>query len=229
MVLVVFPLKLAHMFALCTTRYYEEAESHAQQWPPAPAGSPSRRPNDDIKRSITSTAISGKSSCQHIGSKLFQLASSNSTDGRMVRASPRTKGARSCQWSADKLKLRILSFYPLHLFPHQDLSQAPLRQWPGSPVKWYINARTWRTKTAKSIAASRCITKPLPHLVLDPKIHSHHIQATARNEPQACCTSIHQPKDGIMRWQYDLHELLTAAPRPQNMTKCSEHKMPWRE
>ena len=59
---------------------------------------------------------SGKSSCQHIGSKLFQLASSNSTDGRMVRASPRTKGARSCQWSADKLKLRILSFYPLHLF-----------------------------------------------------------------------------------------------------------------
>ncbi len=45
------------MFALCTTHYYWEAESHAQQWPPAPAGSPSRRPNDDIKRSITSTAI----------------------------------------------------------------------------------------------------------------------------------------------------------------------------
>lgn len=59
MVLVVFPLKLAHIFARCTTHYYSEAESHAQQWPPAPAGSPSRRPNDDIKRSITSTAILG--------------------------------------------------------------------------------------------------------------------------------------------------------------------------
>lgn len=31
MVLVVFPLKLAHIFARCTTHYYSEAESHAQQ------------------------------------------------------------------------------------------------------------------------------------------------------------------------------------------------------
>ena len=169
---------------------------------------------------------SGKSSCQHIGSKLFQLASSNSTDGRMLRVSPRTKGAKSCQWSTDKLKLRI--FQPSTPVPHQDLSQAPLRQWPGSPVKWYINARTWRIKTSKSIAASRYITKPLPHLVLDPKIHSHHIQATARNEPQACCTSSHQPKDEMTIW---FHEPLTAAPQPKTWpsarsTRCPEGNRP---